>query len=161
MAPATSTATIPRHGPPPSTRCAASPTATRRHAPPPCKPQRDSHGSPSPTTCLSTCKQAVPGYSIPPVAKATPDPQLVEQVASVRWYHSLELPGGIETPGNFDTLGERDKLPFPTSLLGLRCLDVATSDGFWAFEMERRGAAEVVAVDVYPSDLDWPGRRGR
>jgi tRNA (mo5U34)-methyltransferase len=39
----------------------------------------------------------------------------------------------------------------------MRCLDVATSDGFWAFEMERRGAAEVVAIDVDPERLDWPG----
>jgi tRNA (mo5U34)-methyltransferase len=30
-------------------------------------------------------------------------------------------------------------------------------DGFWAFEMERRGAAEVVAVDLDdPEKLDWP-----
>jgi tRNA (mo5U34)-methyltransferase len=94
------------------------------------------------------------------MAQAVPDQNLIDRVARVRWYHSLILPGGIETPGNFDTLGELDKIPFPSSLTGLRCLDVATSDGFWAFEMERRGAAEVVAVDVYPNDLDWPGNRG-
>lgn len=30
-------------------------------------------------------------------------------------------------------------------------------DGFWAFEMERRGAAEVVAIDIDDIDaLDWP-----
>jgi tRNA (mo5U34)-methyltransferase len=29
----------------------------------------------------------------------------------------------------------------------MRCLDVGTADGFWAFELERRGAAEVVALD--------------
>jgi tRNA (mo5U34)-methyltransferase len=29
----------------------------------------------------------------------------------------------------------------------MRCLDVGTMDGFWAFEMERRGAADVVAID--------------
>jgi len=42
-------------------------------------------------------------------------------------------------------------------LTGKRALDVATFDGFWAFELERRGA-EVVALDV-PSvaDLDLPG----
>jgi tRNA (mo5U34)-methyltransferase len=84
---------------------------------------------------------------------------LIEQVAGMRWYHSLILPGGIETPGNFDTLGELEKIPFPSSLAGMRCLDVATSDGFWAFEMERRGAAEVIAIDVNPTDLDWPGNR--
>jgi tRNA (mo5U34)-methyltransferase len=34
---------------------------------------------------------------------------------------------------------------------------VATFNGFWAFEMERRGAAEVVAIDVLdPLRWDWP-----
>ena len=40
------------------------------------------------------------------------------------------------------------RVPLPQRLDGLRCLDVSTSDGFWAAEMERRGAAETVAVDV-------------
>lgn len=31
---------------------------------------------------------------------------------------------------------------------GKRCLDVGTADGFWAFELERRGAASVLATDV-------------
>jgi tRNA (mo5U34)-methyltransferase len=36
---------------------------------------------------------------------------------------------------------------------------VGTWDGFWAFEMERRGA-EVVAIDLErEQDLDWPPRR--
>src|SRR5512142_3452399 len=39
------------------------------------------------------------------------------------------------------------QLPWP-SLEGKRCLDSGTADGFWAFEMERRGAAEVLATDV-------------
>jgi tRNA (mo5U34)-methyltransferase len=47
--------------------------------------------------------------------------------------------------------------PIPDDLSGLRCLDVGTMDGFWAFEMERRGAREVVAVDAPdPLALDWP-----
>jgi hypothetical protein len=34
---------------------------------------------------------------------------------------------------------------------------VGTFDGFWAFEMERRGAGEVVALDLDdPERLDWP-----
>jgi len=39
---------------------------------------------------------------------------------------------------------------------GLRALDVGTFDGFWAFEMERRGAA-VTAIDVDRlDDVDLP-----
>jgi len=39
-------------------------------------------------------------------------------------------------------------MPWPASLEGMRCLDIGTMDGFWAFELERRGAAEVVATDI-------------
>jgi tRNA (mo5U34)-methyltransferase len=38
-------------------------------------------------------------------------------------------------------------LPWP-ELAGKRCIDIGTADGFWAFEMERRGAADVLATDV-------------
>jgi tRNA (mo5U34)-methyltransferase len=39
-------------------------------------------------------------------------------------------------------------------------LDVGTCDGFWAFEMERRGAAEVVATDLDSlADYDVPRQK--
>jgi tRNA (mo5U34)-methyltransferase len=45
----------------------------------------------------------------------------------------------------------------PESVAGLRVLDVATFDGFWAFEFERRGAGEVLALDLdKPVELDFP-----
>ena len=73
------------------------------------------------------------------------------------WYHTIELAPGVVTPGWFDTRRIVQEIPFPASLAGKRCLDVATFDGFWAFEMERRGAAETVAIDVLdPSQWDWP-----
>jgi tRNA (mo5U34)-methyltransferase len=57
----------------------------------------------------------------------------------------------------FDHRPHLDRYPLPRDLTGKRCLDVGTMDGFWAFEMERRGAAEVVAIDVAdPDELDWP-----
>jgi tRNA (mo5U34)-methyltransferase len=84
---------------------------------------------------------------------------LAERVAGAAWYHTMRLPGGVVTPGNFDTLAELESVPFPRRLDGKRCLDVGTADGFWAFEMERRGAREVVAVDLHdPARLDWPGQ---
>ena len=74
---------------------------------------------------------------------------------------TIELPGGLVTPGRWDTRSCVDKLPFPASLEGKRCLDVGTWDGFWAFEMERRGAAEVMAIDVSnASGWDWPPSAG-
>lgn len=62
------------------------------------------------------------------------------------WYHTLELPGGVTTPGRVDLRRVADKL-LPRDLHGKRALDVGTFDGFWAFELERRGA-EVVAIDI-------------
>ncbi|HZU74136.1 MAG TPA: class I SAM-dependent methyltransferase [Acidimicrobiales bacterium] len=71
------------------------------------------------------------------------------------WYHTIDLPGGRTTPGWFDTRSSPAKVPWPAHLG--RCLDVGTFDGFWAFEMERRGATEVVAIDLDdPFQLDWP-----
>lgn len=87
----------------------------------------------------------------------SPAGSLAEEVSRHSWYHTIELPHGIVTKGVFDTLDERARLPLPASLAGKRCLDVGTLDGFWAFELERRGAAEVVAVDVADrTALDWP-----
>src|SRR3954462_5170142 len=68
-------------------------------------------------------------------------------VEALRWYHTIDLPGGV-TPGEYDLRGIVDRLPWPDSLAGMRCLDVGSRDGFYAFEMERRGAAEVVSLDV-------------
>ena len=81
-----------------------------------------------------------------------------EQEAAAReWYHTIELAPGVETPGWFDLRELIGQVPFPVDLSGKRCLDVGTFDGFWAFEMERRGAAEVVAIDVIdPPSWDWP-----
>src|SRR5579864_5530599 len=77
-------------------------------------------------------------------------------VTEHEWYHSIELEPGLVTPGWFDTRAVAGQLPWP-DLRGKRCLDVGTFDGFWAFEMERRGAAEVVAIDVLdPKAWDWP-----
>jgi tRNA (mo5U34)-methyltransferase len=76
--------------------------------------------------------------------------------ATQRWYHTIDLPDGTSTPGIFDTRGCPQHVSWPEELRGGRCLDVGTFDGFWSFEMERRGAGEVVAVDVEtPEQLDW------
>lgn len=73
------------------------------------------------------------------------------------WYHTIELPDGTVTPGFYDTREAPGFIPWPDELAGGRCLDVGTFDGFWAFHMERNGAAEVVALDLAdPEQLDWP-----
>lgn len=72
------------------------------------------------------------------------------------WYHTMDIAPGVTTPGWFDLRHVVDRLPWP-DVEGKRCLDIGTYDGFFAFEMERRGAAEVVAIDVEDHLLwDWP-----
>ena len=84
-------------------------------------------------------------------------PTLQAEVDSVPWYHTIELPGGVVTPGRWDTRSALAHVHFPASFAGQRCLDVGTWDGFWAFEMERRHASEVVAIDLDDVDRwDWP-----
>ena len=86
---------------------------------------------------------------------------LADEVASIDWYHTLELGPGVVTPGWFDLRHIVDDVGLPRTLEGMRCLDVGTFDGFWAYEMERRGASDVVAVDVLdPQKWDWPAGSG-
>ena len=94
--------------------------------------------------------------------------ELRRRVEAIDWYHTFDLPGGITTRGLFDHRKVVHKLPIPASLAGLRCLDAASSDGFFAFELARRGAAEVVSVDLADaSRQDWqrppldPAKRSR
>ena len=84
--------------------------------------------------------------------------QLAEPASEVElWYHTLELGKGVVTPGWMDLRPVVDRMPWP-DVRGKRCLDVGTYDGFLAFELERRGAASVVATDISdPSPWDWSG----
>jgi len=85
--------------------------------------------------------------------------ELLERARSLGWYHTIELPGHT-TEGMFDHRPFVDRYGIPERLDGLRCLDVGTWDGYWAFEMERRGAAEVHAIDLDDeAALDWPYNR--
>jgi tRNA (mo5U34)-methyltransferase len=72
------------------------------------------------------------------------------------WYHTIDVAPGVVTPGWFDLRPIVDRMPWP-EVRGKRCLDVGTYDGFLAFELERRGAGEVVATDIgRHEDWDWP-----
>jgi len=83
----------------------------------------------------------------------------LERARRQSWYHTLELPGHM-TQGIFDLRPYVRHYGLPASLGGRRVLEVGTWDGFWAFELERRGAAEVVALDLDDeAALDWPPRR--
>lgn len=89
------------------------------------------------------------------LARNSPD-DARRRIDLLKWYHTIDVLPGVTTPGWFDLRHALDAIPFP-DLAGARCLDVGTWDGFYAFELERRGAAEVVAVDLPDlTDLDYP-----
>jgi len=65
--------------------------------------------------------------------------QVADRARELSWYHSLELEPGYVTEGMFDLRPVVDRYGLPARMDGMRALDVGTWDGFWAFEMERRG----------------------
>jgi tRNA (mo5U34)-methyltransferase len=87
--------------------------------------------------------------------KVTDPEQIRSLIASVKfWYHQIELAPGITTPGaNFSlkVLENLDALGLPKNAQSLRVLDIGCRDGYFAFEMERRGA-EVIAIDYAPAE---------
>lgn len=84
--------------------------------------------------------------------------ELLTQALGRPWYHRIELRPGRFTDGSV-FISELAPRLLPERLDGLRAVDVGTFDGAWAFQLEARGASEVLAVDV-PSFLDseWPPR---
>jgi tRNA (mo5U34)-methyltransferase len=86
---------------------------------------------------------------------------LLDRARTLSWYHTIPLLPGYATQGEFDHRPYVEHYGLPLDMSGMRALDVATFNGFWAFEMERRGA-EVVALDLDdPAGLDWPAFRPR
>lgn len=73
-----------------------------------------------------------------------------------RWRHTIEVAPGITTPGG-PTHRVLRRIGLPTDLAGKSVLDIGCSDGFFAFECEKRGAARVVAIDDWSSPfVDGP-----
>lgn len=72
--------------------------------------------------------------------------------AHPHWYHQIEVAPGVVTPGVNDSQMVLDALQLPERLDGMRVLDIGARDGFFSFEAERRGAAEVVAIDYLAAE---------
>jgi len=67
------------------------------------------------------------------------------------WWHSFELPNGEHILGVSTIAAQKMRIaqfPIAEDLRGKRVLDVGTWDGWFAVEMERRGA-EVMAIDRF------------
>jgi tRNA (mo5U34)-methyltransferase len=114
------------------------------------------NGAPAamPAASLAADSEPTEGDSSPATA------ELVRRIKRVIWYHTFDFGNGVRTPGAFDHTPILDQYKLPPRFDGKRVLDVATFDGFWAFEFEKRGAREVFALDLEgPRDLDWPPKR--
>lgn len=86
---------------------------------------------------------------------------LAGEVARLRWYHRMALPGGVVTPGVNDAARIMSRLRLPASLAGRSVLDVGAWDGFYSFESARRGAARVLATDSFVwSGQTWGSQQG-
>lgn len=79
-----------------------------------------------------------------------------QQVAAQPYFfHKMRLWDEFYTPGWSDV--EHEKLPYfglPERMDGMRVLDVGCAEGFFSFEAERRGAAQVVAIDSFEGSIE-------
>jgi tRNA (mo5U34)-methyltransferase len=79
--------------------------------------------------------------------------EIRRRVAEIDWYHTIDLGHGIVTPGVDPSPSRLLTLGFPADLSGRTVLDIGAWDGFFSFELERRNAARVLAVDSF----SWNG----
>jgi tRNA (mo5U34)-methyltransferase len=90
----------------------------------------------------------------------TPE-QLRREANEVVWFHTMDLGHGVITRGYDATPGRLARMALPERMSGKTVLDIGTWDGFFAFEAERRGAADVLAIDSFAWHAEgWSGRRG-
>jgi tRNA (mo5U34)-methyltransferase len=95
---------------------------------------------------------------VSPFVTAMPEsnPQMVQTIDALGpWFHNLRLSGHQTAPRHF--LGDYPRVFFerfahvlPPDLRGWRVLDVGCNAGFYCFEMRRRGAAQVLGLEVEP-----------
>ncbi|MFA6250166.1 MAG: class I SAM-dependent methyltransferase [Candidatus Shapirobacteria bacterium] len=78
--------------------------------------------------------------------------KIISDIAKVKsWYHQITLTPGVVTPGVNDSAQVLKLLNIPKNCRGLKVLDLGARDGFFSFELEKRGA-QVLAVDYVPAN---------
>jgi tRNA (mo5U34)-methyltransferase len=82
--------------------------------------------------------------------------ELKQEVAKVKWWHTIDLGHDIVTPGRGDTPSLFKLLDFPQDLRGRSVLDIGAWDGYYSFAAEKCGADRVLAVDSFV----WQGKGG-
>jgi len=75
-------------------------------------------------------------------------PATLPRLEDCSFYHSIDLPGlGLQV-GSWDLRGRYDEYFGECDFSGERVLDLGMASGALAFELERRGAREVVGFDL-------------
>ena len=82
-------------------------------------------------------------------------PRLVIDPSECHWYHTMDLPGLGSVAGDWDLRATIDDYLGGVDFSGKRCLDIGAASGYLTFEMERRGATEVVSVDIDLATHEW------
>jgi tRNA (mo5U34)-methyltransferase len=96
-----------------------------------------------------------PAEELPALESGNESGNRVSRHPGPDWYHSIQLPDGRVMQGaqTLDQLRRRvAQFPLPQDLQGKTLLDIGAWDGWFSFEMERRGA-RVTAVDC----IEQPG----
>jgi tRNA (mo5U34)-methyltransferase len=100
---------------------------------------------------MLACRMRI-AYSWPSMTASLSDADARAMVAAYpRWYHRIEVRPGMITPGTNDSPHNLQMLDLPADCSGMRVLDLGARDGFFSFELERRGA-DVLAVDYMPAE---------
>ncbi len=86
---------------------------------------------------------------------------LAEEVARIKWFHSMDLGRGLVTNGVIDVAATLRQYQLPANLTGKTFLDIGAWDGAFSFEAERRGAQRVLATDWFIwKDMGWGSKKG-
>jgi tRNA (mo5U34)-methyltransferase len=93
-------------------------------------------------------------------SSARPAP-LAEEIARIKWFHSMDLGHGLVTNGVIDVGRSLRQYQLPEHLTGKTFLDIGAWDGAFSFEAERRGAQRVLATDSFIwKGMGWGSKQG-
>jgi tRNA (mo5U34)-methyltransferase len=90
-----------------------------------------------------------------PVAPPLPCPKSLDLQSvfeGIWWHQRWEIFEGVFTPGRNPVAELASQAGLPEDLSGARVLDVGAFNCCFSFECERRGASEVVALDLQPAE---------
>src|SRR6266702_823599 len=79
---------------------------------------------------------------------SAPIDDLKQRVDRIRWWHTIDLGGGVITPGASDNLKTLPKLGLPERLDGKAVLDIGAWDGFYSIDVVELSPDRVGTFDL-------------